>query len=201
VSTNPPDFFDLVGDEGTPEELEKLRRAHDLLVAAGPPAELPPRLREAPKTTEKQGSWLPRRRRRGGAFILAAGLAAAAFAVGYLVGNRGSGQFQAIGRPIPMHATEQGSGRASILIGDRDAVGNWPLLVHVRGLKPLPKGQWYELYLTRKGKPAAYCGAFSVKGAGQTSVRLSVPYSFKGFDGWVVTTNKKEAPKQVLLTT
>ena len=44
----PPDFFDLVGDEGTPEELERLRRAHDLLVAAGPPPELSPRLAEAP---------------------------------------------------------------------------------------------------------------------------------------------------------
>src|SRR5262249_36852154 len=43
-----PDFRELVGDEGTPEELAKLRRAHDLLVAAGPPPELSPRLAEAP---------------------------------------------------------------------------------------------------------------------------------------------------------
>ena len=35
-----PDFRELVGDEGTPEELALLRRAHDLLVAAGPPPEL-----------------------------------------------------------------------------------------------------------------------------------------------------------------
>ncbi len=46
----PPDFHELVGDEGTPEELAKLRRAHDLLIAAGPPPELSPRLAEPPRT-------------------------------------------------------------------------------------------------------------------------------------------------------
>jgi hypothetical protein len=34
--TNEPDFRDLVGDEGGREELDRLRRVHDLLVAAGP---------------------------------------------------------------------------------------------------------------------------------------------------------------------
>ena len=195
-----PDFHELVGDEGTPEELERLRRVHDLMVAAGPPPELSPRLREAPRMTEKQ-SWFPRRR-RGAALVFAAGLVAAAFGIGYLVGDRGPSQFSAIGQPIAMHATAgQGTGRASILIGDRDSVGNWPLLVRVSGLKKLPKGQWYELYLTRKGEPPAYCGAFSVHAAGRTTVRFTVPYSFKGDIGWVVTTNKKPPHRQVLLTT
>ena len=140
--------------------------------------------------TEKQ-SWFPRRR-RGAALVFAAGLVAAAFGIGYLVGDRGPSQFSAIGQPIAMHATAgQGTGRASILIGDRDSVGNWPLLVRVSGLKKLPKGQWYELYLTRKGDPPAYCGAFSVHAAGRTTVRFTVPYSFKGDIGWVVTTNER----------
>ena len=30
-----PDFRDLIGDEGSPEELARLRRVHDLLLAAG----------------------------------------------------------------------------------------------------------------------------------------------------------------------
>src|SRR5437870_7393382 len=149
-----PDFRELVGDEGTPEELAQLRRAHELLVAAGPPPELSPRLAEAPSAIGRT-SWLPRRR-RAAALALAAGVAAAAFGIGFLVGDRGSSQFQAIGKPIPMHAIAAGSpAKASILIGDRDEVGNWPLLVRISGLKPLPKGSWYELYLTRKGKWAA----------------------------------------------
>ena len=48
--TPPPDFHELVGGEGTPEEQERLRRVHDLLIAAGPPPELPRRLSRAPRT-------------------------------------------------------------------------------------------------------------------------------------------------------
>ena len=85
-------------------------------------------------------SWLPRRR-RGAAFVLAAGVVAAAFGIGFLVGDRGSGQFPHQGTPIAMHSLQPGStAKASILIGDRDQVGNWPLLVHISGLQPLPKG-------------------------------------------------------------
>ena len=150
-----PDFFDLVGDDGTQQELEQLRQAHDLMIAAGPLPELSPRLAEPPRTTAKTTSWLPRRR-RGTAFVLAAGVVAAAFGVGFLVGDRGNGQFPSVGQPIAMHAvTPQGKGRASILIGEQDSVGNWPLLVRATGLKPLPKGEWYELYLTKKGSGSA----------------------------------------------
>jgi hypothetical protein len=195
-----PDFRELVGDEGTPDELAQLRRAHDLLVAAGPPPELSPRLAEAPAAIGRT-SWVPRRR-RGAAFALAAGFAAAAFGVGFLVGDRGSSQFASKGSPIAMHAPTPGSeAKASILIGDRDEVGNWPLLVRVSGLPQPPKGIWYELYLTRKGKPAGYCGAFSVNASGRTTVHFSVPYKLKGFDGWIVTTSKREPQRRVLLTT
>jgi hypothetical protein len=195
-----PDFRELIGDEGTPEELAQLRRAHDLLIAAGPPPELSPRLAEAP-TAIGRTSWLPRRR-KGAAFALAAGVAAAAFGVGFLVGDRGSSQFASKGSPIAMHAVAAGSpAKASILIGDRDEVGNWPLLVRVSGLKPLPKGVWYELYLTHKGKLAAYCGSFSVNSSGRTTVQLSVPYKLKGFDGWVVTPSAPKSARRVLLTT
>ena len=48
-------------------------------------------------------------------------------------------------------------------VGDQDEVGNWPLLVQASGLKPLPKGHWYELYLTRNGKIPGWCGAFNVE--------------------------------------
>jgi hypothetical protein len=203
MTSHTPDFHELVGDEGTPEELAQLRRAHDLLVAAGPPPELSPRLAEAPRVpdTTSRGSWVPRARLRT-AFVLGAGVAAAAFGIGFLVGDRGSSEFAARGSPIAMHASQPGStAKASILLGDRDEVGNWPMLVRVSGLKPLPDGQWYELYLTRKGKPAAYCGSFSAGSSGRTTVHFSVPYKLKGFDGWIVTTSAKPPLRQVLLTT
>jgi hypothetical protein len=101
-----------------------------------------------------------------------------------------------------MHALQAGkSAHGSILIGDRDEVGNWPLLVRVSGLKPLAKGKWYELYLTRNGKPVAYCGSFSVQKTGRTTVHFSVPYRLKGFDGWIVTDSSRRPVRQVLLTT
>jgi hypothetical protein len=196
----PPDFDELVGDEGTPEELARLRRTHDLLVAAGPPPELSPRLADAPAPGPSRISWLPRRR-RGTALVLAAGLAAAAFGIGFLVGDRRSGDFPQRGSPIAMHAVSHSAAKASILLGEPDQVGNWPLLLRVSGLKRLPKGEWYELYLTRKEKLAAYCGAFSVNASGRTVVHLSVPYKLRRFDGWIVTTSKKEPKRQVLLTT
>lgn len=195
------DFFDLVGDEGTPEELEQLRRAHDLLIAAGPPPELPPRLAEAPGAVGRNTAWLPRRR-RGAAAVLAAGVVAVAFGIGFIVGDRGSGEFPHKGSPIAMHGLgTTSSARGSVLIGERDEVGNWPLLVRVSGLKPLAKGKWYELYLTRKGKPVAYCGSFSAQKTGRTTVHFSVPYRLKGFDGWIVTDSSKPRAQQVLLTT
>ena len=195
-----PDFHDLIGDEGSPAELERLRRAHDLLVAAGPPPELPPHLAEPPVATQRIG-FLPRRRKEA-TFVLAAAVTAAAFGVGFLVGNHGSTPFPGKGPAVAMHPTAPGTaGRASILIGARDAVGNWPLLVKVSGLKPLRPGVWYELYLTKKGKPVAWCGAFAVNSSGQTTVRFSVPYRLKGFDGWIVTDSTRPPERHVLLTT
>ena len=40
-----------------------------------------------------------------------------------------------------------------------------------------------------------------MKEAGRTTVHFSVPYTLKGFDGWVVTSSKQHPRPQVLLTT
>ncbi len=73
-----PDFDELLGgEELTPNERERLRLAHDLLVQAGPPEELPPALADPPETRARV-TLLPRRRRTALALI-AAGAAAAAF--------------------------------------------------------------------------------------------------------------------------
>ena len=44
-----------------------------------------------------------------GQLLAASGVAAAAFGIGFLVGDRGSSQFQAISKPIPMHGSRRGA--------------------------------------------------------------------------------------------
>jgi hypothetical protein len=193
-----PDFRDLVGDEGTPEELEQLRRAHDLLIAAGPPPELSPRLAEAPASIGRS-SWIPRRRREA-AFALAAGVVAAAFGIGFLVGDRDSNDFPQ-SRVVPMHGVGQlASADATLAVGEQDTAGNYPLKVTVRNLPRVPNGGWYELLLSKKGRPTLPCGSFAITGRAVT-VRLSVPYDLSQFpdlfDGWVVVEhvpNQKHIP-------
>lgn len=174
-------FEDLV-EGGAPEELARLRRAHDALLAAGPPPELPQRLSQPPRVARRVALLAGGRRRL--TLALAAALTAAAFGVGFFLGNRGDEFPQS--RAVAMRglgATENASAR--IVLGEPDSVGNWPMLLRVRGLKPLEKG-WYELYLTKDGKKIAPCGPFAVKESGTTEVRMSVPYELDRYDGWVI---------------
>jgi hypothetical protein len=201
--STPPDFRDLVGDEGTPEELAKLRRAHDMLIAAGPPPELSPRLAEPPQAPARE-SRLHRLRPRA-AFALAAVVAAAAFGIGFLVGDRGPAEFSEVAS-LPMHGVgELASAQATIAVGAQDAAGNYPLEMTVTGLPRTPNGAWYELLLSKHGRPTLSCGSFATGGESVT-VRLSVPYDLSDrprlFDGWVVTLHvprQKQAP--VVMTT
>jgi hypothetical protein len=205
--TNDPDFRELVGDEGAPGELDRLRRVHELIVAAGPPPELSPAVEHAPKVREESKVLEFKRRRPAAVFAIAAAIAAVAFAVGYGVGHR-SNSFAA-GKPIDMHGVGvQKAATASISVGKHDSGGNYPLQMSVTGLKDLPKGGWYELLLSKKGHPTASCGDFIVDG-GQTTIRLSVPYDLpdwhqkKLYDGWVVVRHlpgrKNAAP--IVMTT
>ena len=91
---------------------------------------------------------------------------------------------------------------ASIQIGKRDGHGNWPMIVEVSGLRTLPAGAYYVLWLTKHGKPVAPCGWFRAN-AGITYVQLTVPYKLERFDGWVVTAQNPGdgKPGPVLLTT
>ena len=198
-----PDFRELVGDEGTPEELAQLRRAHDLLVAAGPPPELSPGLARAPEVGEAQVTAF-RRRRPGTVIALAAALAIAAFLVGYVVADKRTG-FSA-SKTLQMHGVGRlAAAHASLAIGSQDVGGNYPLEMKVRGLVHLAKGGWYELLLSKHGHPTLSCGSFSVDRRTLT-VRLSVPYDLRAFpklfDGWVVV---RHLPKQrnapVVMTT
>jgi len=94
-----------------------------------------------------------------------------------------------------------GEGRdasASIDLLPEDDAGNWPMDVHVSGLEPNARGDdWYELWLTKGGKPIASCGRFTVDSA-ETTVRLSIPYRLRGYDGWIVT---RRGSDEALLST
>ncbi len=195
-----PDFAELVGADVPAEERERLQRAHELLVAAGPPPELPPELAAVP-SPEPKVTLLPQRRRFT-AIGLAAALALAAFFAGYFIGGTRSGGFH-VAAVSEMHGTAAAPGAlATIRLAERDSAGNWPMKLSVRGLKPLPRGGYYELYLSRHGRPAASCGTFTVH-AGTTTVRLNAPYPLKEYDGWVVTRHASGRPGEspVLLTT
>jgi hypothetical protein len=91
---------------------------------------------------------------------------------------------------------------ASIRLGKRDAAGNWPMELVVSGLPEQPKGAYYTLYLTRKGKPRIPCGYFRVHDH-TTTVRFSIPYGRPPDERWVVTYQPKgkHTPGRIVLST
>jgi hypothetical protein len=193
-----PDFRELVGDDLPAAERDRLRRVHELLVAAGPPPELSPALERAP-TPGGRVALLPRRR-RGALLALAAALAAAAFGAGFFLGDRdeapGVGAIQT-DFVLSMHGTQAAPGAvASLVVGKRDDDGNWPMQLTVRNLPPLEDSH-YELYLTRKGKLADSCGTFFVR-SDKTVAHLNAAYRLKEFDGWVIV---REGSREVLVRT
>jgi hypothetical protein len=183
--TDTPNFRDLVGEDLPEAERARLERVHEFLIAAGPPPELPPELVQPDLDPREQNvAHLPRRR-QGFVIAIAAAVGIAAFLGGFLAG-RTKEPF-----PVVFHIPMQGTAlaqnaSATINVGKADEAGNWPLKVEVHGLKPLPKGQYYEMFLTKGHKPSASCGTFRVTSQGDT-VRLNAPYNLRGFDGWVVT--------------
>lgn len=196
-----PDFRELVGEDLPLEEAARLQRVHELLVAAGPPPELPPRLQEtSPLERRDNVSYLPRRR-TGLLLGLAAAIAVTAFLGGFISGQRHVPFNEDFS--LPMHGTGgTASASAVVHVGKIDSAGNWPLKVDVRNLPELPRGQYYEMFLTRgKNLRAASCGTFRVVGTSD-EVRLNAPYRLRGFDGWVVTRERPGSDKHpVVLTT
>jgi hypothetical protein len=182
-----PDFDELVGADVQGEERKRLRRAHDLLVAAGPAAPLPRSLAAPPLRRAARRTAVAR------VLPIAAALAVAAFAGGYLAGATGREESFETDFALVMDGTAAAPGAsASLRIGELDEAGNWPMEMTIEGLPPGPR---YELSLTRDGRPAVSCGVFVVE-KGRTSVYLNAPYRFDEFDGWVVT---REGSREVLL--
>jgi hypothetical protein len=198
------DFNDIVDTEGLgDDEVARLRQVHELLVAAGPPPDLPPALESPVEPTEAEILHFPHLPRRRWALVavLAATVGLIAFGGGFLTGHSHAKAAPfAAQRVIPM----QGKTAVAVLkIGWKDNAGNWPMQFEVSGLPKQPNPRaYYVLWLSRNGKPVALCGTFRVN-ARNTTVRMSVPYTFSRFNGWVVT--KQDAgdhePGPVVLTT
>lgn len=194
-----PDFDELVG-EVEDAERDRLRRVHDLLLEAGPPAELPPHLEAGPTLAMTLGRRSPHRRGRR-LLLLAATVAVllAAFLGGYITGNDRS----AGGRLLRLQGTAAAPhAQASLRIENVDAAGNWPMQLAVLGLPRLPRKAYYEVYLVRAGEIYAPCGAFLVKSADEgVSVHLNAPYEFRRGDTWVITRQRAgdHAPGPVVL--
>ena len=199
-----PNFDELFDDlEG--EERDRLRRVHDLLVTAGAPPELTPRLAEPTAPPTADIAFFPKRRHAATA-VAAAAIAAAAFGGGYLIGNSGGGdEFTASGTAT-LSATSAApqNARASIKLGDRDEAGNFQLLVTVGGLPKLERRAYYRLWLKR-GERALPCGDFVVNGTDdRATVRFTVSYEVEPGDRWIVAyqaPGKHDEPGRVLLST
>ena len=204
--------LDELLEGATPEERDRLRHAHALLLAAGAPPELPPELAELPSRGKARKrppilSTLPPRR-LGAAITVAAGIAALAFGLGFLIGAGNDGPARAeleTVATIPMKPTEAAPGSAGVLrIGKEAKGGNTPMILTVSGLEPLSKGGYYELWLTKergeKQERVVSCGTF-VATERDLSVRLNAPYRLKESPGWVVTRHERGAKSDPMILT
>jgi hypothetical protein len=188
VSERPPEFDDLVGPEVSDGDRARLRRVHDLLVAAGPPPELstlsaPAVGEELPVLARRP----PRRRRL--LLALAALGAVAAFTVGLAIAE---GDTPSAERVVAMRGPSGAS--ASLEIFELDSAGNWPMLIEVEGLAPARDDELFQLWLTKDGKRAALCGSFLTDPAGKAVVPMNAPWRLDDFDGWVVVRAGSDEP-------
>jgi hypothetical protein len=180
-----PDFRDLVGNDLAPDQETRLRRAHELLVAAGPPPELPHRLAEPPAPQGRLITLAQKRLRTG--LVLAAALVLGAFAVGYLVGA-GNESSESGFEPVQTAVLGKSGDRLAVVrIGETDGDGNTTMLVTLENLEHLSGGDYYTLFMTRRGKPIATCGTFNVDDDKTTTVRLNVGYEIDRYDGLLLT--------------
>lgn len=189
----------------------RLGRVHELLLLAGPPPELPISLLQPlePPHGRLQVQVLrfvpPQQRRARGLIVrlcaVAAAAAVVALSVDQLTASEGTPAFTAAAIVRMYGTVADPLASATISLGSRDAAGNWPMRLSVRHLRPLARGNYYELYLTKNGHPLASCGTFNVA-RDTTVVRLNAPYDLDEYNGWIITRQRPgRSPSSALLTT
>ena len=178
---------------------------------AGPPPELSPELETVPWPDESQGPlWQRRRKPVTQRPLLVAAVLATAVLVGVALGRASNPTRIERAAPIDEVRTVQLRGTAldpdalaTLRLGERDADGNWPMVLQVQRLDDLGEGGYYDIYLTRDGKPRVLCGTFNSRGRGEVVVRFTAAYDLSRFDknGWVVTRQPEghHEPDQIVL--
>jgi hypothetical protein len=187
-----PRFDDLIEADVPDAERSRLQHVHELLVAAGPPPELSPRLEAGPTLAMTLSRPAKPRGRRIALLAATLAILAVAFVLGYVAGNRGGGLASA-------QTTMQLSGThaapaalAALKILPADTSGNWPMKLTATGLPKLGRDGYYEVFLVRNGKIYAPCGSFISKGNTRSiDVTLNAPYDLQPNDTWIVTKQKR----------
>ena len=190
------DFDDLVGGEGlSREEEDRLRRVHDLLVEAGPPPDLPPRLETfaadvavadadtcSSRSCRAAGSRRPSCSRRRSRPRRSSPVTRSATAgTGVVLGLRGGDA-----RPERRDRRDPCRRRTRRQLADA--------LQGLRAAAAGEAGAYYELWLTQHGK-AVHRAAGSASTRRRRRVTFRVPYKAKNFAGWVVTAQPPEPPR------
>ena len=83
---------------------------------------------------------------------------------------------------------------AVIALEKNGSESNVPMTLTVSGLKKLPKGSYYELWLTREVKSGGRttqkllvsCGTF-LQSSDRVEVKMNAPYTLDNQPGWVIT--------------
>jgi hypothetical protein len=183
MTSRPPDFDDLITDDVSETERDRLQRVHEMLLAAGPPAEISPELETGPNlflTPRKPPRKRPSVRR---VLLLAATIGIAGF-IGYSLGK--SNEFP-VTQTMSMRGTLAAPRAAGRLdIGEQDGQ-NWLMRLEASGLPATGKKEFYEVFLTKQGKIVAPCGWFVVHANHeQTVAYMTAPYNIDNA-GWVIT--------------
>lgn len=184
-----PDFDELVGTEATGAERARLRDAHDLLLRAGPPPELTPKLKAGPNPGVVRKQHRRRAVKRRALVLLAAALSiAVVFSAGYAVSSQRNSSGSGVVQSLELKGTAAVPKAQATLEVWRQKDGNWPMTLDVQGLPKLPAHIYYEVYLVRDGHPWGSCGTFVVSNASKVvQVSLNAPYKLQKGDTWVVT--------------
>ena len=188
--TREPSFDELVGAETSGDERDRLRHVHELLLEAGPPPELTPKLRKAPGTGGVVHFQRRSVKRRGLLLLAAAVSIVAVFAAGYAVSSNRHNENTAKGlvQTLVLKGTRLAPSARATLEVWKPRDGNWPMTLSVTGLRKLPAHNYYEVYLVRDGKPWGSCGTFRVASSSQAlTLTLNAPYKLRTGDTWVVT--------------